>query len=141
MTYALGWPLQEALFGALSADPECAAFFDTRIHDAPPPFGSDAEAEGLYLVIGDERVRDWSTASDEGAVHQVRLDVYAPRRSFAEAKQAAAAVSDVVLKSALTPARGRVVNARFVDARTGRSENDALRRIAMRFRFTLEDTT
>lgn len=140
MTYALGWPLQEALYAALSADAECAAFFGTRIHDAPPRFGPDAEAEGLYLVIGDERVRDWSTASDEGAVHQVRLDVYAPRRSFAEAKQAAAAVSAVVLNGALALTRGRVVNARFVDARTGRAENDSLRRIAMRFRITLEDT-
>jgi hypothetical protein len=140
MTYALSWPLQQALHAAIAGDAGCASFFEERIYDAAPPFGPDAAAEGLYLTIGDETVVDWSTASDQGARHQVTLTVHAPRHGFAEAKQAAAAVSDLMLEGTLRPARGRVVDARFVGARTRRAEGDALRRIEMRFSIVLEDT-
>jgi hypothetical protein len=140
MTFAMSWPLQQALHAAISGDAGCAAFFGPRIFDGAPPAGPDAAAEGLYLTIGDETVVDWSTASDRGARHQVTLTVHAPRHGFAEAKQAAAAVSEVVLEGALSPSRGRVVSARFVGARTRRAENDALRQIEMRFSITLEDT-
>ena len=140
MTYALSWPLQEALFSLISSDPSCASFFGNRIYDFAQPFGPDAEAEGPYLIIGDEEARDWSTASDDGAVHIVRLDVWAPRLSFNEAKRAAGAVSDAVLSGDLVPSRGQVINARFVDAKTRRTENDALRGIQMRFRIVVEDS-
>lgn len=140
MTCALSWPLQQALHAAIAGDAGCAAHFGPRIFDAAPPFERDGAAEGLYLTIGDETVADWSTASDRGARHQVTLTVHAPRHGFAEAKQAAAAVSDVMLDGPLAPARGRVVDARFVGARTRRAEGDALRQIEMRFSITLEDT-
>ena len=139
MTYALAWPLQEALYTLFTTDPGCVAAFGGRVHDGPPPL-TDAEAEGAYLVLGDEEARDWSTKTDDGAEHLVRVDVYVPRRGYGEAKRAAAAVSDAVLTGAITPARGHVVNARFTDARTDRDQNDALRRIRLRFRITLEDT-
>ena len=140
MTYALSWPLQQALHAAIAGDVGCAGFFGPRIYDAAPPFGPDASAEGLYLTIGDETVLDWSTASDRGARHQVMLTVYAPRHGFAEAKQAAAAVSEVMLDGPLAPARGRIVDTRFLGARTRRAEGDKLRRIEMRFGIVLEDT-
>lgn len=140
MTYALAWPLQEALYALLTSDPGCVAFLGTRVHDAPPPFGDEAETEGLYAVLGDEEARDWSTASGAGAVHQVRIDIYAARHSFDEVKRAAGAVSDAVLSADFTLPRGRVICATFVDAKTRRAENDALRRIELRFRVTIEDT-
>lgn len=140
MTYALSWPLQEALFSVISADAACTGFFGNRVYDFAQPFGDEAEAEGPYLIIGDEEARDWSTASDDGAVHTVRLDVWAPRFSFNEAKRAAGAVSDAVLTGDISPSRGRVINARFIDAKTRRTENDALRGIQMRFRIVVEDT-
>ncbi len=140
MTYALAWPLQEALFTALCDEPSCAEHFKGQIYDAPLPFSGDAAPEGLYLILGDEDAQDWSTGSDQGAVHLVSLNIHAPRRGFAEAKRAAAHISDTLLAGGLTLSRGRVVNVRFVDARTHREEADALRRIEMRFRITLEDT-
>ena len=90
MTYALGWPLQQALFATLCESPVCTTHFNGQIFDAPLPFGSEAAPEGLYLIIGDEEVQDWSTATDAGAVHLISLNIHAPRRGFAEAKQAAA---------------------------------------------------
>ena len=140
MTYALGWPLQQALFATLCESPVCKTHFNGQIFDAPLPFGSEAAPEGLYLIIGDEEVQDWSTTSDAGAVHLVSLNIHAPRRGFSEAKQAAADVSDAILGGTLHLQRGRVVNIRFVDANTHREEADQLRRIEMRFRITLEDT-
>lgn len=140
MTYALAWPLQEALFAKLCENPLCVEHFNGQIFDAPLPFSADAAPEGLYLILGDEEAQDWSTASDNGAVHLVSLNIHAPRRGFAEAKRAAADISDVVLAGGLVLSRGQVVNIRFVDARTHREEADALRRIEMRFRITVEDT-
>jgi uncharacterized protein DUF3168 len=140
MTYALSWPLQEAVFLLLSADAAVATHVAGRIYDAPPSLEAEAVPDGIYLTIGDERVVDWSTASDQGAAHLLTIAVHAPRRGFAEAKQAAGAISDAMLSGAMTMSRGQVVLVRFVDARTRRAEGDALRRIEMRFRVTAEDT-
>ena len=140
MTYALAWPLQEALYGLLTTHPECTALLGTRVFDAPPPFSEDAEAEDLYVVLGDEEARDWSTTSSRGAIHQIRLDIYAAQHSFDEVKQAAGTVLDAGLNADFALSRGRVICVTFVDARTRRAENDALRRIELRFRVTLEDT-
>ncbi len=140
MTYTMSWPLQRALYHLFCENALCVEYFGHRIYDAPPPLLDEADPDGIYLTFGDEEVDDWSTGSDAGAVHVVRLTVNAPRRGFAEAKQAAAAVSDAVLGGGLSPTRGRVVNAQFVDAKTKRAESDALRQINLRFRITLEDT-
>lgn len=140
MTYALSWPLQEAVFTALSADTALAALVGDRIYDAPPPFAADAAPDALWVTIGDERVDDWSTKDGSGAVHLLTVAVHAPRRGFAEAKQVAGAVCEVLLTTPVMPARGQVVHVGFVSGRTRRSENDALRRVELRFRMLVEDS-
>lgn len=140
MTYALSWPLQQGVYQLLSADAGLAALADGRVYDAPLPPEAEAEPDGVYITLGDETVRDWSTQTDRGAEHLFGISVHAPRRGFAAAKQAAGAVSDALLGGAVTLDRGRVVLIRFVDARTRRKENGALRRIDLRFRITVEDT-
>ena len=140
MTYALSWPLQEGMFQLLSTDAAVTALVDGRVYDAPPSLEAEADPDGIYVTIGDESARDWSTATDHGAAHLLTIAVHAPRRGFAEAKQAAAAISDAMLGGAIALTRGRVILVRFVDARTRRREGDALRRIEMRFRVTVEDT-
>ena len=139
MTYALSWPLQEGLFALISGDPACDALLSGRVYDAAPHLGGE-EPDGVYVTLGDEQTSDWSTASDAGAIHLVSMSIHSPGHGFAVAKQAAAAVCDAVLAGGLTLSRGRLVNARFVDARTRRAEADAHRRIDLRFRLTLEDT-
>ncbi len=140
MTYALAWPLQQAVFQLLSSDPAVSAAVGGRIHDAPLPPEAEADPEGLWVTLGDERVEDWSTGSDRGAVHRLTITVHAPRRGFAEAKQAAGAISEALLGGALTLSRGRVVQVGFLGARTRRGEGDALRSIELRFRVSVEDT-
>lgn len=140
MTYAMSWSLQQGLYHLFCENALCVEQFGHRIYDAPPPLINESDPGGIYLTFGDEEVDDWSTDSDVGAIHTVTLTINAPRRGFAEAKRAAAAVSDAVLGGGLTMTRGRAVNARFVDAKTKRAQNDALRQIVLRFRITLEDT-
>lgn len=140
MTYALSWPLQQAVFGVLSADPILAGIVGDRIYDAPPPFETDQAPDSLWITLGDERVDDWSTKDSSGAVHVLTVAVHAPRRGFAEAKAAAGAVSDVLLNAALAPSRGQIVHVGFVSGRTRRSADDLMRRIEMRFRVLVEDT-
>ena len=140
MTYALSWPLQQAVYDLLTGTPAVTGLVGSRIYDAPLPTGEEAEPDGLYVTIGDERVDDWSTATDRGAAHLLQIAVHAPRRGFADAKRAAGAISDAMLGSALNLARGRAVLVRFAGARTKRSEGDALRRVELRFRVTVEDT-
>jgi hypothetical protein len=139
MTYALSWPLQEGVFQLLSTDAGVAVLVGSRVYDAPPPPETELDPEGVYVTIGDESAQDWSTATDNGAAHLLTIAVHAPRRGFAEAKQAAGAISDAMLGGGIVMSRGRAVLVRFVDARTRRGEGDALRRIDMRFRVTVED--
>lgn len=139
MTYALAWPLQRALFQRLSDDAALSALVGPRIYDAPPPFEGGAAPEGLYVTLGDEEVADWGAADTPGATHTVTLSVHAPRRGFAEAKEAAGAICDALLGPAPALSRGRIVAQRFLGARTARAEGGALRRIDLRFRITVED--
>ncbi len=138
MTYALSWPLQQGVFELLAAAPGVALLVGGRIYDAPLP--AEADPDGLYVTIGDESAADWSTGSDRGAVHDLTIAVHAPRRGFGEAKQAAGAISDALLGGQIAMSRGRAVQVRFLGARTRRAEGDALRRVEMRFRVTVEDT-
>ena len=140
MTYALAWPLQQAVFALLDGDAGVAAHLAGRIYDAPPPLVGEAAPEGLYAVIGDEEVADWSTKSDFGANHLFTVSVNAPRAGFAEAKQAAGAISDALLGGLPALSRGHLVAIRFVDARTRREAEGEMRRVEMRFRAVIEDT-
>lgn len=140
MTYAISWPLQEGIYSAVCEDPSCANLLGARIFDAAPSPTGGGIPDDVYMTFGDEEVQDWSTGSTNGAVHTVRISVYAPRRGFSDAKQTASAISDAILNGSLTLARGTVVNARFVDAKTAREETDNLRRIDLRFRITVQDT-
>ena len=139
MTYALSWPLQEAVFGALSGAPAVTALVGDRIYDAPPPFEADDAPDVPWITLGDERVDDWSTKDGAGAVHLLSVAVHAPRRGFGEAKRIAGAVCDALTISPLAPSRGRVVHVGFVSGRTRRNEEDAVRRVELRFRALVED--
>jgi hypothetical protein len=139
VTYALSWPLQKAVYERLSADPAVAAIAPGRIFDAPPPLAGPAEEEPLHAIIGDESVRDWSSAERGGAAHVLGVSVFAAERSFAEAKRLAGAISEALTRGGLAPERGRVVSLAFLSARTRREAKGRVRRIDLRFRALVED--
>ncbi|MEO1724592.1 MAG: DUF3168 domain-containing protein [Pseudomonadota bacterium] len=140
MTLALGWPLQEAVFAALTADPGVQALAAGRIYDAVPPASGEAEVISVYAVIGDDTVQEWGTGTDAGSQHLFGISIFAAERSFAQAKALAGAIGDVMVTAPLPLSRGRVVCVSFFSARTRREERDRLRRIDLRFRVLIEDT-
>ena len=137
MTYAFSWPLQQALFAALRADPALSALVAGRIYDEAPHTAEQRPA-GPWIVIGDEQVDAWSTATDRGAAHAIQISVLGAERGFGVLKQAAAAVCDVAL-GPLPLGRGRVVSANFLGGRTRRIEGAGVRQIDLRFRLAIED--
>lgn len=135
MTYAVGGALQAAVFGLLSADATLAGLVGGHIYDAAP--GGDVP--GLFVVLGDEAVRDRSDQSGQGAWHDFRIGVVTDDAGFASAKAAAAAVCDALIGQAPVLARGRVVSITFRQARTRRSEGGRLRKIDLTFRARVSD--
>jgi len=138
MSYAFSWPLQQALVAALSVDPVIAAEVGGRIFDAPPHAADLGDPPPPFVLLGEEVVDAWASAFDAGAEHTLTLSVIAGDGGFARVKRVAAAAAEVAL-GPLALTRGRVVLARFLDARSRLSEGGALRRIDLRLRLVIED--
>jgi hypothetical protein len=136
MTLAMSFGLQKAVYAELAADTDLAALLPAGIHDAAPP-GAPA---GPFALIGEEVVREHGSTTHEGAQHDFTVSVVGPGDGFAAVKAASARVTQVLTGSQLVLERGLVTNLRFVWARAERGEAPDLRRIALRFRATTEDT-
>jgi hypothetical protein len=138
MTYAFSWSLQKALFAALAADPAVGALAGGRVWDEGDAAAVAAAGDGPCVIVGDEAVEPWSSATDEGAAHVVTIAAFAESGGFGALKRLAGAVCDVVL-GPMTLERGRVVSSRFVGGRTRREEKGRVRRVELRFRIVVED--
>lgn len=137
MTMRFSAPLQKALYELLSG---YAPLVDEGIHifDAAPHKTRDAGGE-TYVTLGDETVLPWNTATDVGATHDAVVRVYAPKRGFLSAKITAAHVHDALTAFSLILSTGDIVRQEFVNAKTEREAQGALRRIDLTFRFVIED--
>jgi len=105
------WPLQQAVFAALSADAGVKAVLGdpARIFDKPP-----GDAQLPYLLIGDGTEEDWGTASDDGAEHALTLHAWSRAGGRKEARAILAAVYAVLHDASLTVSGHSLVNLRFV---------------------------
>jgi len=139
MTYALSAALQTAVYERLTADPALMALVGQDIYDAAPPV-APAEAPDLHVTLGEERVRDGSTKTSSGAVHDFTVTVHARTEGFSRPKAAAAAVCEALLPGTLTLGRGHLVDLRLLSVRADRGRINRPRRVEMRFRAVLEDT-
>lgn len=135
MSYALALDLQKAVHGRLSADAALAALVAGHVYDAMPP----GKLPPLFVLLGDETVRDRSDATARGAEHDVTVSVVSDGRGFAEAKEAAVAVSDALLAPGLTLARGYLVSLRFRRAAARREKRGRYRRIDLVFRARVDE--
>ena len=135
MSYAVSSALQTAIYDALVADAALADLVGSAIHDALPT----GDVPETYVSLGDERVRDASDQTGDGAVHQLDIFVRTSLPGFAKAKQVAAAVSDALQDAELSLSRGRLVFLRFERAEARRIGTNATREIRLRFRARVED--
>lgn len=129
------WPLQQALVAALVADPTIAALANGQVFDEPPRDTGDAVP---IVLLGEETVTPWATATESGAEHRVEIAVVGQAHGFSVLKPLADAVCGAVLGLAAVDG-GRIVNAAFLSARTRRDALRQMRRIDMSFRIVIED--
>ena len=133
MSYAVSAALQAAIYGRLSSDPTLAGLVGPAIFDAPPA----GRLPPLWVSLGAEEARDASDLTASGAEHRLMVSVVGEATGFAQAKEAAAAISDALHDTTLPLARGRLVWMRFVRAQARQSGTG--RRIDMTFRARTED--
>ena len=139
MTFAISEALQVAVYEKLTGDAALADLVGSEIHDAPLPLAAATVPE-VHVTIGEERVRDGSTKTSTGAVHDFTVTVHSRSQGFSKAKAAAGAVCDALIDAPLSLSRGVLINLRFLFARADRGPATAPRKVALRFRAVLEDT-
>lgn len=135
MSYAVSAALQTAIYDALVSDTALAGLVGADIYDAVPT----GAVPDTYVSLGEERARDASDQSGNGAIHRLDIYVRTSLPGFAHAKSVAAAVSDVLHDAQLPLSRGRLVFLRFERAEARRSEANTMRQILLRFRARVDD--
>lgn len=135
MTYAVSHALQSAIYARLAGDAALGALVGGDIFDAPP----SGSAPPTYVLIGDETVRDRSSKTHAGAIHDLLVSVITDTTGFATAKQVAGAVCDALVDAPLALSRGRLVALAFRSARARRDDSPGQRRIDLRFRAIVAD--
>ncbi|NNU81908.1 DUF3168 domain-containing protein [Halovulum dunhuangense] len=137
MSYALSEALQAAVYARLTGDAALQELVGGAIHDAPPPLEPGSEPP-LLVTLGEERVRDASTKTSVGAVHDFAVTVHARTEGFSRPKAAAAAVCDALLSVPLVLSQGHLVDLRMLHIRAERGRGTGPRRVELRFRAVLE---
>ena len=135
MSYGAAAALQAAVYQRLMADTALDALVGSAIYDALPP----GTALGTYVSLGPEVVRDASSQTERGAVHEFSVSVVTDAAGFQNAKAVAAAVSDALTGATLVLARGHLVGLWFLRARARRVEEADVRRIDLFFRARIQD--
>ena len=128
--------LQRGVFETLTADAALAAIVGTEIYDGRPP----GVVPDLFVALGPEDVRDRSDKTTRGAEHRFEVSVFSSRDGFADAKAAAAAISDALNEARPGLTRGQVISMTFQRARARRLRAGQSRAIEMTFRAIVEDT-
>lgn len=135
MSMGASGALQAAIYARLSADTGLAAIVGAHVYDQPP----GGALPGIYVLLGEEVVRDASDGSAKGATHDLTITVTTSASGFADAKAAAGAITDALDGAALTLARGTLLGLWFTGAKALRDGTAGARRIEVRFRARIED--
>lgn len=129
MSYAFAADLQGAIYAHLQADSGVQAVLGSDVYDTLP----SGTLPSIYALIGEERVRDASDISADGAWHDIVVSVFTTVAAFSQAKQAAGAISQALVDATPTLAVGHVISIAFRSAKALR-ESGGGRRIDLTFR-------
>ena len=136
MSYAISSALQQAVFGALSGDAALQGLVGGAIYDAVP----SGTLPRIYVSLGPETVRDLGDSTGRGAEHRFTVSVVTEVPGFAQAKEVAGAVCDILQDAALTLTRGHLVALQFSKASAAKIDNATGRKIDLTFRARVEDS-
>ncbi|SLN59786.1 DUF3168 domain-containing protein [Pseudooctadecabacter jejudonensis] len=135
MSYGVSAALQSAVYQALINDTALGAVVGDHVYDALP----SGSLPPLYVALGPEQVKDLSDKTGAGAMHQFTISVVTDTAGFATAKQAAGAVSDVLVDADLTLTRGQLIALNFYRAKAVRVGTADERRIDVTFNAIVQD--
>lgn len=126
--------LREAVTARLTGDATLVEMLGgKRLYDEPP-----RGIAGVYAVLSDTRLRDWSTGSDRGHEQDFSVTVWASAGGAAPALRAAARIEALLHDTALALDGHRLVNLRVTSSDTRRDERANRSRIALRLRAVTE---
>ncbi|TPW32758.1 DUF3168 domain-containing protein [Pararhizobium mangrovi] len=126
--------LQRAVVAALNGDPAVTALtgsnaiYDRVIHRAAFP----------YLVLAEMASEDWSTATDTGFEHRMKIEAWSRTNGKREAEAIAGAVRDALHDQPLALEVGHLVALRCERVRVERIDKERLVRAQLRFRALVE---
>lgn len=132
---AASWALQQAIFATLSSS--------DAIKDAvgDPPRVFDAVPRGTafpYIVIGDDKESDWSTATEPGSAHALTVHVWSRAIGRRETRLAAQAVIDALDGAELTLDGQTLIDLRWLESESVRESDGETVHAQLRFRAVLE---
>jgi len=112
MTATQSWALHKALFTALTSDAALTALLGgPQVYDRVP-----AGADLPYVTLGDGTWRDWSTGTETGAEHELRLHVWVRMGGRRRVRDIADTIHARLHDQVLSLDSGVLINLRFRQA-------------------------
>jgi hypothetical protein len=126
--------LRAAIHDALIADGALTSILGgPKVYDEPP-----RAASFPYVTIGEARITDFSTGTEEGAEHQLTLHAFSRQGGHREAHMIAGALLQALDDAPLSPDGHRLVNLRFSVADVRRAADGRTYHALIRFRAVTE---
>jgi hypothetical protein len=130
---AAAWALQQAVYATLASDGAVADVAGDRIFDAAPR-GSAFP----YIVIGDDRESDWSTATEPGSSHALTIHIWSRAQGRRETRLAAEAVVAALNGASLALDGHTLIDLRWLESESVRESDGETVHAQLRFRALTE---
>ncbi|MEI9989913.1 MAG: DUF3168 domain-containing protein [Rhizomicrobium sp.] len=130
---AASWALQQAIFATLSSDSGVTDAVGERIFDAVP-----RGAAYPYIVIGDDKESDWSTATEPGSAHALTIHVWSRAAGRRETRLAAQAVIAALNGAELALSGQTLIDLRWLESESSRESDGETVHAQLRFRAVTE---
>jgi hypothetical protein len=135
---AASWALQQAIFATLA--------MSDAVKDAvgDPPRLFDAVPRGAafpYIVIGDDRESDWSTATEPGTAHALTIHIWSRAAGRRETRLAAEAVIETLNGAELTIDGQALIDLRYLESESARESDGETVHAQLKFKALLEPQT
>jgi len=134
MTHPPGLSLQQAIFTALTGSTTLVNYLGgAKIYDDIPE-----QTPFPYVTIGQSFMADWSTATDQGREHLLRLHVWSRDSGGTEAQLIGEEIISVLHDAALILQDNVLVNLRFTSTDVLRDRDGKTHHSILRFRAVTE---
>ena len=136
MTADSQWPLQQAVFAALSGDAALQTLIGNpaRVYDHVPQ-----DSPFPYVVVGEATTRPFDTKTEDGMEQTLTIHSWSRYRGFSETKQIMGAIVDALDQQALSVTGHELVLLRFEFSDSFLDEDGLTRHGVQRIRALTEE--